>query len=256
VARDITDPVSKKSVLEESLKGSQEFRLRPPGAGSDYVAFEHHTGVASINAGFSGGDGGGVYHSIYDTFTWYTKYSDTQFVYGRALSQLMGTAVIRLADAPVLPFEYSGFVKNVRGWAEDLPKMAKSGGANLDLNEIQSELERIDAASARYELALSTALKHTEARAPAEMGKWNEVIYRSERAMLNPKGLPGREWYKNEIFAPGLYTGYGAKTLPTVREAAEASRWDEANAQVKNVAQVLRAIEASISEAAKLLSGI
>ena len=263
VARDVADPVSSRSVLEESLKAPRategdrpaEFRLSPPGAGSDYVAFIHHTGIASLNAGFSGEGAGGVYHSIYDSLNWYTKFSDSQFIYGRTLAELMGTAVLRLADSPVLPFEFGVFARTVRSWTEDLPKLAEKGGGKLDLSDVTSALDRLDAAAAKYELALEAAMRRSEIPAPAELARWNESIFRSERALLAPEGLPGREWYKHQIYAPGLYTGYSAKTLPGVREAVEASRWEAANAQAKIVAQALRVLADRVAEAAKLLSG-
>jgi N-acetylated-alpha-linked acidic dipeptidase len=252
VARDVQDPVSSKSVLEEGGKAA-DFRLGAPGAGSDYVAFEHHTGIASLNTGFSG-SGAGVYHSIYDSFAWYTKFSDPQFLYGKALTQVMGTALLRLADAPVLPFDFTGFAKNVRAWSGDLPKLAETKGGKIDLGAINDELARLDSAAAGYETALTAALGRTDV-SPAELGKWNEAIFRSERALLSPAGLPGRDWYKNEMYAPGLYTGYGAKTLPAVREAVESAKWEEANSQVKNVAQALRAMQERIAEAARMLGG-
>ena len=70
----------------------------------------------------------------------------------------------------------------------------------------------------------------------------NDVLRRAEQALTLPDGLPGREWYRHQISAPGLYTGYGAKTLPGIREAVEAKRFDEANAQAQRVAQVLGAL--------------
>src|SRR5665213_6633 len=52
--------------------------------GSDYTAFLQHVGVPSMNLGFGGEGEAGVYHSVYDDFYWYTHFSDSSFVYGRA----------------------------------------------------------------------------------------------------------------------------------------------------------------------------
>ena len=71
--------------------------------------------------------------------------------------------------------------------------------------------------------------------------------------MTLPQGLPGRDWYKHQLYAPGLYTGYGAKTLPGVREASEAGRFEEAGAQAKMVAKALKNFAAQVEEADKLL---
>jgi N-acetylated-alpha-linked acidic dipeptidase len=96
---------------------------------SDYVAFVHHAGVASVNLTISGDSGGGIYHSIYDSFAWYSRFSDGQFVYGKAMAQVMATAVARLADAPVLPFEFDTLARAVRSYVLEIDNVAgkKSG---------------------------------------------------------------------------------------------------------------------------------
>jgi len=262
VARDIADPLSSKSVLAAALESSPrqksdkapEFRLAPLGAGSDYVAFAHHVGIASVNAGFSGGDPGGVYHSIYDSFEWFTRFSDSNYVYGRALAQLMGTALMRLADAPVVPFEFQGFVKNVRDWRLDLAKAVEASGGSLDFSDVDTALGHIEHGASAYETALTAFLARPDFPPRSSLERLNEAVYRSERVLAPAPGLPGREWYKNQIFAPGLYTGYGAKTLPAVREAVENKQWSVAQAQLKTLAATLEAFAQRIEEAVKLLS--
>ena len=122
VARDVNDPKTGKPVLElarrkaidalpEAERAEAEkdpnIRIAPLGSGSDFTPFLQHLTVASLNLGFGGESPGGVYHSVYDSFEWYTKYSDGDFTYGRTLSQVTGTAVLRLSEAAVLPFRFS-----------------------------------------------------------------------------------------------------------------------------------------------------
>ena len=127
VARDIDDPETKLTVWkrlqlrdDSRSRGSAEARNRADlrigalGSGSDYTAFLDHLGVASLNLGFGGEDGGGIYHSIYDDFYWYTHFADTDFVYGRALAQTAGTAVMRLADAELLPYDFDNFTDTIQ----------------------------------------------------------------------------------------------------------------------------------------------
>ena len=131
VAGDITDPetglsvwkrtqlrrirgASRRTEREEARSGS-DLRIGALGSGSDFTPFLQHLAVASMNLGYGGEDGGGIYHSIYDDFYWYTRFSDTSFIYGRALAQTVGAAVIRLADAPVLPFEFPGQAETFAG---------------------------------------------------------------------------------------------------------------------------------------------
>lgn len=262
VARDVSDPVIATSLLERTesraretgAKGeAAEFRLSPLGAGSDYVAFEHHVGIASLNLGISGEDQSGIYHSIYDSFQWYTRFSDGEFVYGKALAQLMAISLARLASAPVLPFEFGAFARAVDKYVSEIQNTAKAKGAKVDLRPVTLEAAHIRQRAAQYEKQLARSMARVR-KAPAEkLAALNEALYRSERALILPEGLPGRQWYRNQLCAPGLYTGYGAKTLPGIREAVESGRWEEAAAQVENVAKSLRALNAQIQQATKLL---
>ena len=270
VARDLTDPVSGKTLIEarrdrprpsQAANGGNvqppvagdQIRLGPLGAGSDYVAFIDHIGVSSLNLGFGGEGGGGVYHSIYDSFFWYTKFSDGDFQYGKTLAQFNSLTLMRLADAAILPYEFGGLARTVKGYADELQKQA---GKNLNLTDLYSELTRLDANAKSYEQALAAAQKSLPQAAKQKLGQLNETLYRSERALASPNGLPGRDWYRHQLYAPGMYTGYGAKTLPGIREAVEASRWDEANQQAKQVAGVLKALNTRVEEASRQLKAL
>jgi N-acetylated-alpha-linked acidic dipeptidase len=81
----------------------------------------------------------------------------------------------------------------------------------------------------------------------------NAVLVTAERALTRSEGLPRRPWFRHQIYAPGLYTGYGVKTLPAVREALEERRFDEATAQIPNVAAAIEAYAAEIEKAAAAL---
>jgi N-acetylated-alpha-linked acidic dipeptidase len=235
VLRDVAHPDGKHTVLEKRPlreEKPQPFRLGPLGAGSDYVAFLHHAGIASINAGFSAGDSGGIYHSVYDSFDWYTKFSDKDFTHGRALAQVMTTAILRLSESEVLPFEFRTAVLAIDEWMKELPK--------VDLKELRDALDELRAAADRYEIRLGRA---------SSPGKGvNAALIRTERMLLQSSGLPGRPWYKHQLVAPGRYTGYSAKTLPGIRDS------DNAAAGVKPLAAALRAYAASVDEAARLLA--
>ncbi len=259
VLRDLKDPQSGKTVLEASVAGRSRgetppdeqlppgFHLGPLGAGSDYVAFYDHLGIASLNLGFGSPNLGGVYHSIYDDPQWFEQFGDPGFTYGAALSQVTTTALLRLANAPLLPFEFGDFSSTVRRYVEQIKKLS---GTKVDLEPVLSELQKTDADAKAYEAALKSSAAQTDS---ARLAKVNEVLYSSERALILAKGLPGRDWYRHQISAPGMYTGYGAKTLPGIREAVEASRWDEAAAEARDVAEVIAQMNRRIEEATSLL---
>jgi N-acetylated-alpha-linked acidic dipeptidase len=268
VARDLNDPVTGRSLIEarRAARGAAPvaansgdpgtLRLGALGAGSDYVAFIHHIGASSLNLSFGGEGGGGVYHSTYDSFRWFERFSDGDFAYGRALAQVMVLSLMRLADAPVLPYDFGSLARTVRGYADDIGKLAAGASKTLDLHAVCAEVGRLEGNSRSYDDALAAVEKRLGQIPPDRLARLNEALYRSERGLLSPKGLPGRPWYRHQLYAPGLYTGYGAKTLPGIREAVEASRWDEANAEAKQVAQALKALNAQVEEATRLLRAL
>ena len=263
VLSDVSDPVNGKPLIEAvrtrrrraaagSASGEHRFRLGELGAGSDYVAFADHVGIASLNLGF-GSEATGVYHSIYDTLTWYSRFSDTEFVYGRTLSQVTSTLLMRLADAPLLPFQFRPLARAVESYVDDLQKQVAAGSGMVDFRELKAQLARLTSSAAAFDEQFSLALRKTPAPPAARMARVNQTLYRAERSWTLSDGLPGREWYRNQLYAPGLYTGYGAKTLPGVREAVEARRWDEASRQARRAARAVRAFNAQVEEATQEL---
>ena len=260
VLRDVADPATSKSLLEVAkdrrLPGAPEqreteFRLEPLGSGSDYVAFLDHAGIASLNLGFASGDG--VYHSIYDSPAWYQQFSDSDRAYGRALTQVMTTSILRLADAPVLPFDYETLAGSVSRWVEEIRKQLPRGRPRVDLRPVSAQLTRLSTAAKAYEEELAAWAKRNASSPTDKLEKVDESIRKTERALLNADGLPRRSWYRSQLYAPGLLTGYSSKTLPGVREAVESQQWDEANQQAGRLTEALRAAAGQVEETTRLL---
>ncbi|MEO8100008.1 MAG: M28 family peptidase [Acidobacteriota bacterium] len=255
VMRDVTDPRSGKAILD-TMRGMTAGQNPNPvsdapiaslGSGSDYVAFLHHLGIASLNLGF--GAAPGQYHSNYDTVQFYNRFSDGDRRYGVALAQVMLTALMRLADADALPFEFESLSRAVARYLDEIRSQVPPG-PGVDFREAMAESTRLGLAAKAYEAGLDAAVK----RGPIPVAA-NEAIERTERALILPDGLPERDWYRHQIYAPGLLTGYTAKTLPGIREAVEGKRWEEANQQAQRLAQVLRAATAQIERANVILQG-
>jgi N-acetylated-alpha-linked acidic dipeptidase len=264
VLRDVSDPASSKSLLDATrdrrtpvvaIAGGapepreREFHVESLGSGSDYVAFLDHAGIASLNLGFAAGDG--VYHSVYDTPAWYQQFSDGDRTYAKALTQVMSIAMLRLADAPVLPFDFGSLSSSVTRWIEEIRKQLPHGNPKVDLRPISVQLARLSAAAKAYDEELSAWTKR--GGSPENLAKVDESMRKTERALLTADGLPRREWYRNQIYAPGMLTGYTAKTLPGVREAVEAQQWDEANRQARKLAETLRTAAAQVEGSTRLL---
>jgi N-acetylated-alpha-linked acidic dipeptidase len=263
----------------------KDMRLEALGSGSDFTPFLQHAGVPTLNIGFGGEDGGGIYHSIYDTFTWYTKYSDTSFVYGKALAQVAGMMVMRVANADVLPAEFGGLSATASRYlgevtslrektAKDIEELnrkiaegtfaavndprdprkaptAQAPAPHINFAPIQNAVDSLQRSAERYEKAYGNVV--SGAATAAALGRVNALLRQSDQVMLIPDGLPKRPWYQHALYAPGYYTGYGVKTMPGVREAIEQKEWALAEEQVAKLAAALAREGELIAKAAKLL---
>jgi len=87
----------------------------------------------------------------------------------------------------------------------------------------------------------------------AQLTRLNGLLRGMEQTLLHPQGLPGREWYRHMIYAPGMHTGYGVKTLPGVREAIEQRRWPEVEQYMTIIAGVLNAYSERLDEATAVM---
>jgi N-acetylated-alpha-linked acidic dipeptidase len=305
IMRDIQDPETKLSAWKraqlktiadakspEQRKEARErgdLRIGALGSGSDYTAFLDHDGVASMNIGFGGEDGGGIYHSIYDDFYWYTHFSDTEFVYGRALAQTGGTAVLRLADADLLPFEFGNFADTVQMYIKELktlaqktqdevrernreieegvfkatndprqPLVAPSPEAvppHLNFAPLDNAADAITRAATEYKKAFEQANANGgTALASSSLAEVNHMLIETERKLTTSAGLPNRPWFKHQLDAPGFYTGYAAKTMPAAREAIDQKQWKQAEEGIAVISRVLQDEAGLISAAAAKLA--
>jgi N-acetylated-alpha-linked acidic dipeptidase len=271
VARDINDPRTGKPVFDEARKhailGEPEanrkaaeadpaLRLSPLGSGSDFTPFLQHLTVSALNVGFGGESPGGVYHSAYDTLKWYQTYSDSDYSYGRTLSQLTGTLLLRLADAPVLPFQFTDTADTLMRYVVELEKLAETKkDSKLDMKPVRAAVENLRAAGAAYEKAYAAVPKANSAQLAGrkELQDLNKLLLQSEQKLGNSDGLPRRDWFKHQIYAPGFYTGYGVKTMPQIREGLEEGRYTEAQGGVRTVSAAVNALAAQVNDAAKAL---
>lgn len=242
--RDTPEPAGPRSLLE--LTNRKVFRTSPLGSGSDYTAFVHHLGIASLNAGFEG-NMSGVYHSVYDSLRWFQYFGDPDYVYTTAFAGFMATGLARMADAWVLPFEFGRVTRFLKENVEELRKLPKAKA--LSWEPLEREIEKLDFAARGWGQVMRPMEARFASLDKAKLKRLNEAIYLTERALTRPEGLPGRDWYKHQLSAPGKYTGYGAKTLPGIREALEAGRPDEAAAQLRILSETIAAYSERIRAA-------
>jgi N-acetylated-alpha-linked acidic dipeptidase len=231
------------------------FSIGALGAGSDYVAFLDYLGVASMNEGFGGQTKSGIYHSVYDDPYWYEHFSDSDFVDGRALSQYTATALLRLGDAAILPFEFGHFAKTVTGYLDEIEKQADKSGKKLDLTTLRNQLRQLSDIGSKYDAVLKTVSQKNNLSAD-RLSALNLALMHTERVLTRPEGLPNRDWYKHQIYAPGFYTGYGVKTLPGIREAVDSKDWALAQKEAAIVEQCLAQMNEVVNQAYAAISGL
>lgn len=297
VAKDVPDPQVKMSVWERRrasrvVNGSanarkeamnrSDLRISALGSGSDFTPFLQHLGIASLNMGFGGEDGGGSYHSIYDSFDHYTKFGDFDFAYGVALAKVCGRAVLRLANADTLPFEFTNFADTVNNYANEIMKMTDSMREETEamnrmisngmLKSVQNPQETFVMPKPKSEVPflnfapLQNAVAKLQESAKnfqtASKGKnlsveqqknLDQILMKTEQSLISNQGLPRRPWFRHQIYAPGFYTGYGVKTLPGIREAIEQRNWKEAGEQISITSKTIENFAAEIDKAANLV---
>lgn len=297
VARDIADPQTKLTVWQRtranqivngpvaSRKETTErpdLRISALGSGSDYTPFLQHLGIASLNIGFGGENGGGSYHSIYDSFDHYTRFGDPGFAYGIALAKVCGHATLRLVNAETLPFEFMNFSDTVEQYVSEVIRLTETmrgdtvisnqlitsgmlrdvqdpttvfiepkiqvSVPNLTFSPLQNALSRLKESARKYQSASLSSRS-----SPATQSALDAILYKTERALLTNNGLPRRDWFRHLIYAPGFYTGYGVKTLPGIREALEQRNWQEVVEQIEITSKAIENVAVEIEKAANLL---
>jgi N-acetylated-alpha-linked acidic dipeptidase len=270
------------------IRGRADLSINALGSGSDYTPFLQHLGIASLDIGFDGESGGGSYHSIFDSIDAYMRFVDPELRYGIALAKVGGRLVLRLADADVLPFRFGPLSDTVSRYAAEVSALADTTRAEttelnrrladgtlkltadpretyippsprdpvpyLNLAPLRNALTRLSGVAARYDRALQAALASDGGVPAAAQPALDAALIDSERALVSDDGLPRRPWFKHVLYAPGLYTGYGVKTLPGVREAIEQRRWTEAEQQAVTTAAAIDRLSMQVQRATELLA--
>lgn len=290
ISRSVIDPQTNVTVFDrrnavQQVSGGipwSHYQLSALGSGSDYSPFFQHLGIASFNMGFGGESSGGEYHTMYDSYKHYKRFKDPNFQYGVALAKVAGRTSLRLANAELLPFEFSHFTNIVSGYKDEVTALAgklrkqanqhnmliKSGMYALANNPkenlkvpdskmsvphfnfapLENAMENLEMQSKQFSKAMENGVSNVNNKAAV-----NAILKDMERALTKEHGLPKRPWYKHHIYAPGFYTGYGVKTLPGVREAIEQGEFNDVEEQINILSAVINEFSTKIGTAISLM---
>ena len=275
--------VNADKAARAKMMGNKTIKLSALGAGSDWSGFLQFLGIASLNLGFGGEGNGGQYHSAYDSYDYFTRFIDPGFQYGIALSKTAGRTTMRLANADVLPIDFSSFQKTVADYVSELKTLADNMRAEtetenklisdklydlakdpkkgiqspkpkdvvpyLNFSDLENKMAELKTQAEEFQKVYATGTQLS----PEKQKELNQVLFQVERSLINEKGLPRRSWYKHQIYAPGFYTGYGVKTLPGIREGIEERNWKEAQDNISVVAKTIEAYTNEVKEATTIV---
>jgi N-acetylated-alpha-linked acidic dipeptidase len=260
-----------------------DLQLGALGSGSDYTPFLQHLGINSVNLGFEGETQYGVYHSAYDSFDHFRRFVDPKFEYGVTLARVAGRIMLRAAQADLIPVRESDFAASIAGYNDELHKLADSMRAKtgeltklldddayklttnpdyprapparvaevpyLNFAELDNAVVKLEQSAKAFDKEYARLNSSSDPANQVKRERVNATLAVLEQSLTDSHGLPGREWYQHMIYAPGLHTGYGVKTLPGIREAIEERRWDEANQYIGVVSHALNAYSGRMDRA-------
>jgi len=298
IANEVIDPQTGVSIKERKyastiinadksarakMIGNKNIKLGALGAGSDWSGFLQYLGIASMNLAFGGEGQGGEYHSIYDSYDHFIKFGDPGFQYAVTMSKTAGRAMMRMANADVLPFDANSFYATLADYVAELKALLDNTRAETEqenqlirdkLYDLSKDPTKIYAApkikdvvpylsfssieNAMLQLRNSADEMHnlydrTTRLSPEKQTELNAILFKLERSLINDKGLPRRSWFKHQIYAPGFYTGYGVKTLPGIREAIEQRNWKEAQENIEIASKTIENYTQQVQSALNII---
>ena len=272
-------------MARQAADPAQDLPIEALGSGSDYTPFLQHLGVATLDFGYGGeGNSNGVYHSRYDTFEHHSKFVDPGFIYDALLAKTVGRAVLLAVESDLPIVHATGFaeasaqyVSELKALADEQRRMAKTrlelltakayeraadphlphadpaalrAVPDFDFGALEQAVDGLKKSAVRYDAAIAANGGKLSA---GNRAKLLTLMQSLDQTLLSEQGLPGRGWYKNLIYAPGRFTGYGAKTMPGVREAIEEERFEDVTKYIVLTAVALKAYAARLDQATALL---
>jgi N-acetylated-alpha-linked acidic dipeptidase len=224
-ARQVPSPDGEGSVYDGWRRAAQvaegsEPQMSDPGGGSDFAGFYNHLGIPHADWGFGGALG--VYHSQYDSPGWMEKFGDPGYRRHAAAAQVGTALMLRLANAPVLPYDYQEFARTLKGYLPSLDSALVEKKWDVTSAPLAGALDRFERAANTWTTARDQALASGEPRARV-LERTNAALMRVERVLVRGRGLKSRPWYRNLVYASDPDNGYATLSFPGIREAVRAA---------------------------------
>jgi N-acetylated-alpha-linked acidic dipeptidase len=255
VAKEVPDPSHQGSVYDVWRKRANlaadtlEPQMGDPGGGSDFAGFYNHLGIPIADWGFGGPQG--VYHSAYDSYHWMSKFGDPSFEFHATNARIGAAALLRLANAEILPYDYVEYARTMKRFASQIGQTLADKHWKLSAAELSAAIGRMESAaiafSAVRERALTTQLSSAIAK------QVNATLLGVERQLTRAQGLVTRPWFRNLIYAADENNGYSTMVLPSVNEAIRVGDETATGREVTDIAQRFDAATRALQVATGLL---
>jgi len=239
VAKEVPDPSHQGSVYEVWRKRANlaadtlEPQMGDPGGGSDFAGFYNHLGIPIADWGFGGPQG--VYHSAYDSYHWMSKFGDPNFEFHATNARIGAAALLRLANAEILPYDYVEYARTMKRFASQIGQSMADKHWKLSAAELSAAIGRMEGAAIAFSAARDRALATQLSSATAK--QVNSALLGVERQLTRAQGLVTRPWFRNLIYAADENNGYSTMVLPSVNEAIRLGDETATGREVTDIAQ-------------------
>ncbi len=220
-----------------------------PGGGSDFAGFYNHLGIPISEWGFGGS--GGVYHSMFDSYAWMSRFGDPGFVYHATAARVGAAMLLRLANAELLPYDYVEYARTMRRYLPSLTEAGTASGGSVDVAPLAAAITAMETAAASFATARDAALTGAPSRAMLHAS--NQALLGVERALTRPEGLRTRPWFRNLIYAADEDNGYSTIVFPSINEALRARNAVLARGEVDDLAMRFVAASRKLDQAREAL---
>jgi N-acetylated-alpha-linked acidic dipeptidase len=175
-------------------------------------------------------------------------FGDPGFVYHVAAAQIWGTMAMRLAAADGLPFDYSDYANQIREFFNEAVRLSRRRNltGSFDEKSMAAAIDDFAKESTRVERARQEAVQNGDT---AKLKSINASLIDVERQFIDSRGLRGRAWYKHQIYAPGIYTGYAAQPLTDFRQALDDLNTSNAKESLERIVDALKRATTSLKQA-------
>jgi N-acetylated-alpha-linked acidic dipeptidase len=176
---------------------------------------------------------------MYDNHHWVSRIGDPGFRYHAAMVQIWGLLALRLANADIVPLDYVAYAQRIQRFIKDV-----DGRYAKELAGALAAANRLESSASAIAKVIDASLR---SGSNAEWASLNRRLMTAERALLDPDGIPGRPWYRHQIYAPKFT--YAPELLPGVAEAATRGEVAEVAAQAARLAAALNRAAESLERA-------